>query len=84
MEILSSARKHGISDDDIRHGFTNAVAAITTPDQPDFTMLVGPDLTGRLLEIGVLAADDNDYVIHSMPARSRYVKMIQPKRGSQT
>ena len=83
MEILPSARKHGISDDDIRHGFNNAVAAITTPDQPDFTMVVGADLNGQLLEIGVLAADDNDYVIHAMPARTKYVKMIKPKRGGQ-
>lgn len=83
MEILPSARKHGISDDDIRHGFNNAVAAITSPDQPDFTMIVGADLNGQLLEIGVLAADDNDYVIHAMPARTKYVKMIQPKRGGQ-
>jgi hypothetical protein len=35
------------------------------------------------LEIDVLAADDNDYVIHAMPARTKYVKMIKPKRGSQ-
>ncbi len=83
MEILPSARKHGISDDDIRHGLNNAIAAITTPNQPDFTMVVGADLNGQLLEIGVLAADDNDYVIHAMPARSKYVKMIQPKRGGQ-
>lgn len=83
MEILPSARKHGISDDDIRHGLNNAVAAITTPDQPDFTMIVGADLNAQLLEIGVLAAEDNDYVIHAMPARTKYVKMIQPKRGGQ-
>ena len=44
MEIVASARKHGISDDDIRHAFTNAVAAITAPDQPDFAMLIGADL----------------------------------------
>jgi hypothetical protein len=43
-EILSSARRHGISDDDLRHGLNNAVAAIITPDQPDFTMIVGTDL----------------------------------------
>jgi len=83
VEILPSARKHGISDDDIRHGFDNAVAAITTPDQPDFTMVVGPNMNGQLLEIGVLAADDNDYVIHAMSARNEYVKMIEPKRGGQ-
>ena len=83
MEIVASARKHGISDDDIRHAFINAVAAITTADQSDFTMLIGADIAGKFLEIGVLAAEDNDYVIHAMAARSRYLKMIKPKRGDQ-
>ena len=46
-------------------------------------MVIGADPNGRLLEIGVLAADDNDYVIHAMPARTKYAKMIQPKRGGQ-
>ena len=81
MEIVPSARKHGISDDDIRHAYTNAVAAITTPDQPDFTMLIGPDLAAQLLEVGVVAADDNDYAIHAMPARPKYLQMIKPNRG---
>jgi hypothetical protein len=83
MEILPSARKHGVSDDDIRHAFENAVAAITVPDRPDFSMIVGPDESARLLEIGVLADDDNDYVIHAMPARPKYLKLIRPKRGDQ-
>jgi hypothetical protein len=83
VEIVSSARKHGISDDDIRHACNNAVAAIRTTDQPDFTMLVGPDLAGQLLEIGVLAADDNDYVIHAMAVRAKYVQMIRLDRGDQ-
>ncbi len=50
VEILPSAHKHGISDDDIRHAFESAVASITVPDQPDFSMIIGPDETGRLLE----------------------------------
>ena len=79
VEILPSARKHGVSDDHIRHGLDNAVAAINTPDQPDFIMVIGANMNGQLLEIGVLADDDNDYVIHAMPARSKYLKMIKPK-----
>lgn len=81
MEILSSARKHGIGDDDIRHAVNNAIAAITTTTQADFTMLIGPDVASRLLEIGVLAADDNDYVIHAMPARKKYLTMIEKQQG---
>ena len=83
MEILPSARKHGISDDDIRHAFEDAVASITVPDQPGFSMLLGPDHSAQLLEVGVLADDDNDYVIHAMPARPKYLKMIRPNRGDQ-
>lgn len=83
MEILPSARKHGVSDDDIRHAFENALAAITVPDRPDFTMIIGPDRSAQFLEVGVLASDDDDYVIHAMPARMKYIKMIRPRRGEQ-
>jgi hypothetical protein len=77
VEILPSARKHGISDDDIRHAITNAVTAITSPPQPEFTMLIGPDTAGRLLEVGVLDAEDNDYVIHAMPVRRKYLRLLE-------
>ena len=81
MEIAPSARKHGISDDDIRHAFENAVASIAITEQPDFTMLIGPGLSAQLLEVGVVADDDNDYVIHAMPARPKYLRMIRPNRS---
>ena len=83
MEILPSAHKHGISDDDIRHAANNAIAAITNPEQPDFTMLLGPDQTGQPLENGLLVAEDNNYVIHAMPARPKYLTIIRPKPGDQ-
>ena len=54
---------------------------ITALDQPDFTMLIGPDQSGELLEVGVLAAEDNDYVIHAMTARPRYINMIRHDGG---
>ena len=84
MEIRPSARKHGISDDDIRHAIDNAIAAITRPEQRDFTMLIGPDATARLLEVGVIETDDQDYVIHAMTARSKYLSMLETPRGDQS
>jgi hypothetical protein len=68
VEILASARKHGISDDDIDHAIDHALGWISHPDQPDFTMLVRPDRQAALLEVGVLQAGERDYVIHAMPA----------------
>lgn len=83
MEVRPSARKHGISDDDIRHAIDNAVGAITRPEQPEFTMLIGPDATARLLEVGIIETDDQDYVIHAMTARDKYVTMLNTPGGDQ-
>lgn len=79
MEVRPSAHKHGVSDDNIRH----AIDAITRPEQPDFTMLIGPDTSARLLEVGVIETEDQDYVIHAMAARRKYLTMIDPPRGEQ-
>lgn len=84
MEIRPSARKHGISDDDIRHAIDNAIAAITRPEQPDFTMLIGPAATARLLEDGVIETDDQDYLIHAMTARGKYLSMLEIPGGDQS
>ncbi len=82
-EIRASARKHGISDDDIRHAINNAIVSITRPDQPDFTMLIEPDARAALIEVGVLETDDQDYVIHAVVAREKYLKMIDPNEVTQ-
>lgn len=83
VEILPSARKHGVSDDDITHAVNNAIAAITRPEHPELTMLIGPAASAGLLEIGVVETDDQDYVIHAMPARNKYLSMIEPNEGDQ-
>ena len=57
-EILPSARKHRVSDDDITHAISNAIAAITRHEQPEFTMLIGPTINADLLEIGVVETDE--------------------------
>jgi hypothetical protein len=44
-------------------------------------MLFGPSQHGELLEIGVLAAADNDSVIDAMAAGPRCVNMIRQGRG---
>ncbi len=41
MQILASASKHGVSNDDTRHAVANAITAITNPEQPDFVVLIG-------------------------------------------
>lgn len=69
--ILASARKHGVADDDILHAYRNPIRVF---DLDDLTMLIGPDQSARLLEIGVAGAESIDFVVHAMPARPRFLE----------
>ena len=69
--ILASARKHGIADDDMLHAYRNPIRVF---DLDDLTMLIGPDRSARLLEIGVAHAESVDFVVHAMPARPRFLE----------
>ncbi len=76
VEILASARRHGISDDDIRHAVENSLAGGRSDDHTDFVMLIGPDQSGNLIEVGIVVTDDIEYAIHAMRARNRYLEWL--------
>ena len=76
VEILASARRHGISDDDIRHAVENSLAGGRSDDQTDLVMLVGPDQSGNLIEVGIVVTDDIEYAIHAMRARHQYLEWL--------
>lgn len=69
--ILASARKHGVQDHDMLHAYRNPLRVF---DLDDLTMLVGPDQSARLLEIGVASAESIDFIVHAMPARPRFLE----------
>jgi hypothetical protein len=70
--IATSARKHGIHDENMIHAFNHPVFV----DDPDdgFTMFVGADTSGNLLEVGVIDSVDGPIIIHAMPARPKYLR----------
>ena len=75
MEIYESARKHGISDQDIRHGIEHVLAA--DEDETNKVLYLGPDRAGNLLEIvTVLRDDDTEIVIHAMRMRRIYEPLL--------
>ncbi|TXI42580.1 MAG: toxin-antitoxin system toxin subunit [Mycobacterium sp.] len=37
-------------------------------------MLVGPDPSGRLLQVGVATAEGIEFIIHAMVARPRFLR----------
>jgi hypothetical protein len=69
--ILASARKHGITDDDMLHAYRHPIRVF---DLDDLDMLVGADTAGRMLEIGVTAAEGVEFIVHAMAARPKFLE----------
>ncbi len=72
MDIEASARKHGVSDDDMVHAIRHHWRAFET-DDPDVTMFVGPSRAAGPLEVGVVSDDKGVAIIHAMPARKKFL-----------
>lgn len=69
--ILASARKHGVSDNDMVHAHRNPIRVFVLDD---LVMLIGADTTGRLLEVGVVTGEGVEFIVHAMPARPRFLR----------
>ena len=69
--ILASARRHGVRDDNMLHAYRNPIRVF---EADDLTMLIGPDESATLLEIGVAHAEGIDFIVHAMAARPRFLE----------
>lgn len=81
MEIHRSARRHGVSDDDIEHVCVHPLVVVDLePDSdPPKVLAIGPDRSGRLLEVILLdLADDRQLVIHAMDLRPIFYDLLPP------
>lgn len=81
MEIRPSARKHGTRDEDIRWAVANAIAILDVesrqPEEVEAMLYVGPDRSGRWLEVLVIVDDDGASVaIHAMRLRKQYRRFL--------
>ena len=54
--ILATARKHGVTDDDMLHAYRNPIRVFALDD---LLMLIGADTAGRPMEIGLATADES-------------------------
>ena len=70
--IAPSARKHGISDEDIRHAYADPIRVFEVDD--GFVMLIGASAAALLLEIGVVEATTRPVVVHALRARERFLR----------
>jgi hypothetical protein len=76
--ILGSARKHGISDEAIRHALRNFVAHAADEEDAAVELFLGPDEAANLIEVGVLDIGDGVVIIHAM--RGRMNRFYPPTR----
>lgn len=68
--ILASARKHGITDNDMLHAIRNSIRQLSLDD---LVMFIGPDNSGNLIEVGVVRANHEVRIIHAMPVRLKFL-----------
>ena len=69
--VLSSARRHGLTDDDIVHAYRNPIRVFLLDD---LTMLIGATASGQLLEVGIATVEGIELVVHAMPARQQFLR----------
>jgi hypothetical protein len=76
IEVLATARRHGVADDDILHALRNAVFDYPNQGDHELVMAVGPARNGvTMVEVGYLTSEDGLLVvIHAMRARRKYLE----------
>lgn len=74
-EIADSARKHGVSDEDMLHALRVPLRLVRQGD--DRVLYIGADTGGRLLEVVVIDVDsDEPAIIHAMPLRPKFYRFL--------
>jgi hypothetical protein len=69
VEIHDSARRHGVSDEDIAHAYEHPLTWIEVGEDPRRYLMAGPDAAGNLLELVLLVTASVELLIHAMKLR---------------
>ncbi len=70
--IIASARKHGLTDDEILHAFNHPISYEDLED--GFVMIIGPTRSAQLIELGFIDTDHGPVIVHAMTARRKYLR----------
>lgn len=75
VNIHPSALKHGVGAEDIEHAVVNAMVVEDLDD--DMRLYLGPRHDAALLEVlSLLRTDGSELVIHAMPMRAKYRRLL--------
>ncbi|MBA3419516.1 MAG: hypothetical protein H0U09_12625, partial [Geodermatophilaceae bacterium] len=75
--IVESARKYGVSDEDILHAYANPIRVFDLDE--GFTLVIGANPAAILLEVGVVEGATAPGVAHAMRSRHSSKVMIMPR-----
>ncbi len=70
--IAESARKHGVSDEDIVHAHANPIRVFELDE--GFTMVIGANQAAIIYEIGVVDGQSAPVIVHAMRARETFLR----------
>ena len=70
--IAASARKHGVSDEDIRHAYAHPIRIFDLDE--GFTMVIGANRAAIIYEIGLVDGVPAPVVVHAMRARDKFLR----------
>jgi len=70
--LAESARKHGVSDEDILRAYANPTRIFDLDE--GFTMIIGANQAAIIYEIGVVDGVQAPVIVHAMRAREKFLR----------
>ena len=70
--IADSARKHGVTDEDLLHAYRNPIRLFELEE--GFTMIIGASRTAIVFEVGVVQSGTAPVIVHAMRAREKFLR----------
>jgi hypothetical protein len=70
--IAESARRHGISDEDMLHAYAHPIRVFELDE--GLTMVIGANHAAILIEVGVVDGTVAPVIVHAMKARDKFLR----------
>lgn len=70
--IAESARKHGVSDEDMLQAYANPFLVFELDE--GFTMLIGANQAAIIFEVSVVDGAETPVIVHAMRAREKFLR----------
>ena len=70
--IADSARKHGVTDQDILHAYRHPIRVFELDE--GFTMVIGANQAAIIFEIGLVDGVEAPVIVHAMRAREKFLR----------